>query len=63
MVSHESSAPLSLQRTELTRGSAARLAVRYPLANLRVLALIYLHAVKLKFAGAPVYPHPRESTS
>jgi uncharacterized protein len=56
-------ATLALRRRALTRRSAARLAARYPLANVRVLALIYAHAVGLKLAGAPIYPHPRESAS
>jgi uncharacterized protein len=56
-------ATLALRRRELTRGAAARLAVRYPFANLRVLALIYGHAVGLKLAGAPVHRRPaRRST-
>jgi uncharacterized protein len=50
-------ATLALRRTELTRHSAAALTWRYPLASIRVLALIYGHAVGLKLAGAPVYPH------
>ena len=52
-------ATLALGRRELTRRSAARVAARYPLANVRVLALIYGHAVGLKLAGAPVYGHPK----
>jgi uncharacterized protein len=56
-------ATLALRRRELTKRSAARLAARYPLANVRVLALIYSHAVQLKLAGAPVFRHPRESPS
>ena len=51
-------ATLALRRVELTRSSAARVARRYPLANVRVLALIYGHALGLKLAGASVYPHP-----
>ncbi len=51
-------ATLALRRRELTRGAAARLAIRYPFANLRVLGLIYGHAVGLKVAGAPVHRHP-----
>lgn len=51
-------ATLSLRRRELSRAGAARLAARYPFANLRVLALIYGHAVGLKLAGAPVHRHP-----
>jgi uncharacterized protein len=51
-------ATLALRRHELTRRSAARLALRYPLANVRVLALIYGHALGLKLAGAPVHRRP-----
>ncbi|HJS95960.1 MAG TPA: DUF1365 domain-containing protein [Solirubrobacteraceae bacterium] len=56
-------ATLALRRRELTRGAAARLAVRYPFANLRVLALIYGHAVGLKLAGAPVHRHPARGSA
>jgi uncharacterized protein len=56
-------ATLALRRRELTRGTAARLAVRYPFANLRVLALIYGHAVGLKLAGAPVHRHPARGSA
>ena len=51
-------ATLALRRCELTRRSSASVAARYPLANVRVLALIYGHAVGLKLAGAPVHRHP-----
>lgn len=53
-------ATLSLSRQELTRHSVRRLAVRYPAATVRVLALIYAQALRLKLAGASVHPHPRE---
>ncbi|HET6871201.1 MAG TPA: DUF1365 domain-containing protein [Solirubrobacteraceae bacterium] len=56
-------ATLALGRRELTRRGAARLAVRYPFANLRVLALIYGHAAGLKLAGAPVHRHPARSST
>jgi uncharacterized protein len=52
-------ATLGLQRRELSPSSAARLSRRYPLASVRVLGLIYGHALGLKLAGAPVFPHPR----
>ena len=52
-------ATLSLRRRELTRASTARITLRYPLATVRVLALIYAHALGLKLAGAPVHPHPQ----
>jgi uncharacterized protein len=56
-------ATLALRRRELTPHSAARLTVRYPFANLRVLGLIYGHAVGLKLAGARVYRHPEAGTA
>jgi DUF1365 family protein len=52
-------ATLSLRRRELTRVSMARTTARYPFATVRVLALIYAHALGLKLAGAPVHPHPK----
>jgi uncharacterized protein len=56
-------ATLALRRRELTRRSAARLTARYPLASVRVLALIYSQALQLTLAGAPVFRHPRKSPS
>jgi uncharacterized protein len=52
-------ATLCMRRHELTRGSLHRTAARYPFATLRVLALIYGHAARLKLTGARVHPHPR----
>jgi DUF1365 family protein len=51
-------ATLGMRRRELSRSSAARLSLRYPVACARVLALIYGHALGLKLAGAPVFAHP-----
>ena len=51
-------ATLALRRRELTRASMARVTARYPLATVRVLALIYAHALGLKVAGVPVHRHP-----
>jgi DUF1365 family protein len=51
-------ATLVLRRSELTRRSAARVTARYPLAGVRVLALIYGRAVGLKLAGFPIHGHP-----
>ena len=56
-------ATLSLSRRELTRDSVRRLTLRYPAATMRVLALIYVQALRLRFAGAGVHPHPRERTA
>ncbi|MGI8411282.1 MAG: DUF1365 domain-containing protein [Solirubrobacteraceae bacterium] len=51
-------ATLALSRRELTRSGAASMSLRYPLASVRVLALIYGHAVGLKLAGASLHRHP-----
>ena len=51
-------AALMLRRRELTRESLRRMIAAYPLAALRVLALIYGHAVGLRLAGASFHPHP-----
>ena len=50
-------ATLALRRRELTRASMAKITLRYPLATVRVLALIYTRALTLKFAGVPVHPY------
>jgi hypothetical protein len=52
-------ATLALRRRELTRASLARITARYPLATMRVLALIYAHGVALKLKGVPLHTHPR----
>lgn len=51
-------ATLALRRAPLTRRTLAGMSARYPAASLRVLALIYAHAARLKLAGVPVHPHP-----
>jgi uncharacterized protein len=56
-------ATLALRRRELTRPAVARLAVRFPFATARTLALIYGHAIALKLAGARVHSHPRAASS
>jgi DUF1365 family protein len=55
-------ATLSLRRRELTPASLRRVTARYPLATMRVLALIYMHALGLRLAGARVFPHPGRPT-
>jgi uncharacterized protein len=52
-------ATLSLRRHELTPASARRVTLRYPPATLRVLALIYREALKLRLAGVRPVPHPQ----
>ena len=49
-------ATLALRRRELTRASMAAITLRYPLATVRVLALIYAHALALLLGGVPVHP-------
>ena len=51
-------ATLGLKRRPLTRRALARTTARHPAATLRMLALIYGHAVALKLKGVPVNPHP-----
>ena len=52
-------ATLGLRRRPFSRRALADVTVRYPAATLRMLALIYGHAVALKFKGVPVQPHPQ----
>jgi hypothetical protein len=54
-------ATLALRRAPLTRSGLARVTARYPAATLRVLALIYGHALALKLKGVPVHPRPKVS--
>lgn len=51
-------ATLALRRAPLTRPGLARITARYPAATLRVLALIYGHALALKLKGVPVHRRP-----
>lgn len=53
-------ATLALRRAPLTHGGLARVTARYPAATLRVLTLIYSHALALKLKGVPFHPHPGE---
>jgi DUF1365 family protein len=54
-------ATLSLRRGELTKTALARMSARYPASSLRMLALIYAQALRLKLKGVPVHPHPKQS--
>jgi DUF1365 family protein len=54
-------ATLSMRRRPFSRRSLAGMTARYPVANARVLALIYAHALGLKLKGVRVHPHPSEA--
>jgi uncharacterized protein len=53
-------ATLALRRAPLSSRGLARLTARYPAATLRVLALIYGHALALKLRGVPLHARPGE---
>lgn len=55
-------ASLTLRRRELSPASMRSITVRYPFATLRVLSLIYTHAIGLRLAGARVFPHPARNS-
>jgi uncharacterized protein len=52
-------ATLSLRRRPLTPRALRAFVVRHPAGTLRVLALIYGHALALALRGAPHFPPPR----
>jgi DUF1365 family protein len=56
-------ATLALRREPLTATALARATRRYPAASLRILALIYGHAVALRLRGVGWRPHPREAAA
>ena len=51
-------ATLALRRAPLSSRGLARVTARYPAATLRMLALIYGHALALKLKGVPLHPRP-----
>jgi DUF1365 family protein len=51
-------ATLAMRRHGLTQQALSRTATRYPFATLRVLALIYSHALRLKLKGVPTHRRP-----
>ncbi len=53
-------ATLALRRAPLSNRGLSRITARYPAATLRVLALIYGHALALKLKGVPLYPRPED---
>jgi len=53
-------ATLTLHRAPLSSRGLARLTMRYPAATLRVLALVYGHALALKLKGVPLHARSEE---
>jgi uncharacterized protein len=53
-------ATLAMRRHELTSTTLARMSARYPASALRMLALIYAQAARLKLKGVPTHPHPKQ---
>jgi uncharacterized protein len=53
-------ASLALRRTQITPGSLTRVLVRYPLMTVKVVAMIYWQALKLKHKGVPIFTHPKK---
>ncbi len=51
-------ATLSMQRSELSRATLAKLLARYPAMSLQVVARIYAQTVRMKLKGARYFPHP-----
>ena len=52
---------MRLQRVEVTRGALTRVMLRYPLMTFQVIGAIYWQALRLKWKGAPFFPHPSTS--
>jgi DUF1365 family protein len=53
-------ATLSLRRRELSQRSLRRVTARYPFATMRILALIYAHALVIRAHGIRTRPHPAQ---
>jgi uncharacterized protein len=54
-------ATLSLRRRELSPALMRRTLLRYPAMTMRVSALIYWQALRLKLKGARYFPHPERT--
>ena len=56
-------ATLSLRRVEISPASLRRALVRHPFMTLRVSALIYAHAARLRLRGARWFTHPGQAAT
>ncbi|MDY6951221.1 MAG: DUF1365 domain-containing protein [Thermodesulfobacteriota bacterium] len=56
-------ATLSLERREMNGENLARVLLAYPPMTLKVVAMIYWQALRLKWKGVPVYTHPAKRLS
>jgi DUF1365 family protein len=54
-------ASLAMRRRELTPAAMRRMSLRYPMATVRTLTLIYGHALAIRLAGVRPFPHPPRS--
>jgi DUF1365 family protein len=53
-------ASLTLQRSEITGHTLARVLIAYPFMTAKVVTMIYWQALRLRIKGAPVHPHPKK---
>jgi DUF1365 family protein len=54
-------ASLALERREMNRKNLKRVLLAYPPMTVKVVAMIYWQALRLKWKGAPFYAHPRKN--
>lgn len=56
-------AETQLKKQTLTRGSFAKILLRYPFTTYRIISAIYWQAAKLWFKGSPTFGHPGSKVS
>lgn len=55
-------AGLSMKRREITGGGLARMLIKYPIMNIKIIGAIYWQAFRLWKKGATFYTHPSKRT-